>query len=72
MIMNSTLLFRGALIFSARCKQSAIRLRSLVGEMCAGVKGLVKVLGHSGLCWLARVEHAGVEINYLECGGTQL
>lgn len=31
--------------------------------MSTDVKGLVKMLGHSGLCWVVRVEHAGVELN---------
>lgn len=38
---------------------------SLRGEMCADVKGLVKALGHSGLCWVVTVQHARIEINYL-------
>ncbi len=29
----------------------------------ADVKGLVKVFGHSGLCWMVTVEHTGAEIN---------
>ena len=41
-------------------------------EREADVKGLVKALGHSGLCWVVEAEHAGVEITDLKCGGAQL
>lgn len=48
----------------ANCHQAEVTGES-EREVCADVKGLVKALGHSGLCWVVRVQHAGVEINYL-------
>lgn len=35
-------------------------------------KGLEEALGHSGLCWLVKVEHVGVELSDLACGEPQL